>query len=103
MWADTACLAQLREDQRSVGARKPARGSGAARAAVRHHKRIGNRGSISVGDIGRVLRKKVVPDDEPRAVELRLTLRPGEEPDVQMRATIADPVDVRSRDVRLRL
>lgn len=58
---------------------------------------------VLAGNLGRVLRQKVVPNNEPGAVQLRLTGGTGEKLDMQVRTTVADTVDVRPCDMRQRL
>ncbi len=55
---------------------------------------------VLVGDVRRILRQQVVPDDQPRPVQLSLSFRPGENPDMQMSAAIPDAVHVGSGNVR---
>src|SRR3954451_563460 len=72
-------------------------------ASVGGEGRVGGGFRIRIGEVSGVLRQQVVPHDEPRPVQLRLSFRAGEEPHVQMRAAVSDPVYVGARDVRQRL
>ena len=62
--------------------------------AVRLHERVHHRDGVGPRLGGRVLRQQVVPDGQPGPEQLGLALGTGEEPDVQVRASVADPVDV---------
>jgi len=65
-------------------------------SAVGRNQRVRHGGGVRPGEGGRVLGQQVVPDHQPRTEELGLALGTGEEPDVQVSATVADAVDVAS-------
>jgi hypothetical protein len=63
--------------------------------AVGSHQCVRDNRGVGSSDIRRIFREQIVPDDQPRSVQLGLALRSSEEPDVHMRAAISDAVDMR--------